>query len=83
LSKIQGTAGAITFESNGFFAVQTGRRRSVRFPAFTDPTGTRAMWDDFLFAIESGAETLYTLDMAQRDLRNVERLAPRRVTEPA
>lgn len=71
LSKIQGTAGAITFESNGFFAVQSGRRRVVRMPAFSDPTGTRAMWDDFLFAIESGNETLYTLDMAQRDLRNV------------
>ncbi|MEO5567610.1 MAG: Gfo/Idh/MocA family oxidoreductase [Gemmatimonadaceae bacterium] len=72
LSKIQGTKGAITFESNGFAAVQTGRRRSVRLPAFRDPTGTRAMWNDFLGALETGAETLYTLDMAQRDLRHVE-----------
>jgi hypothetical protein len=30
------------------------------------------MWLDFLRALRTGAETHYTLDMAQRDLRMVE-----------
>jgi hypothetical protein len=30
------------------------------------------MWLDFLGALRTGAETHYTLDMAQRDLRMVE-----------
>jgi predicted dehydrogenase len=72
LSKIQGTRGAITFESNGFAAVQTGRRGALRLPAFADPTGTLAMWNDFLRTLASGADPVYTLDMAQRDLRHVE-----------
>jgi UDP-N-acetylglucosamine 3-dehydrogenase len=76
LSKIQGTKGAITFESNGFLAVQTGRRRRVRLLGLADPTGTRAMWSDFLGALETGAETDYTLEMAQRDLRHVEEANP-------
>jgi hypothetical protein len=72
LSKIQGTAGAITFESNGFLAVQSGKRRRISMAGLLDPTGTRGMWNDFLRGLETGADTLYTLDMAQRDLRFVE-----------
>lgn len=72
LSKIQGTKGAITLESNGFAAAISGRRPAFHMPAFLDPAGTRAMWDDFLWSLETGAESRYTLDMAQRDLRHVE-----------
>ncbi len=71
-SKIQGTRGAVTFESNGFALVVTGSRRSISLPAFGDPTGGRAMWRDFLSVLESGAEPRYTLQMARRDLRYVE-----------
>jgi predicted dehydrogenase len=72
LSKVQGTHGAITFESNGLAMLATGPRLQVRLPALGDPTGRRAMWLDFLRALRTGAETRYTLDMAQRDLRMVE-----------
>lgn len=68
LSKIQGTRGAVTFESNGFLAVTTGRRPSLRLDAVSDPLGYRAMMEDFLGAIRTGAPTLFTLDHAQRDL---------------
>ena len=71
LSKIQGTKGAITFESNGFLVVQTGKRRLLRAPAFLDVTGTRTMWKDFLHALRTGSEAAYTLDMARRDIRHV------------
>jgi predicted dehydrogenase len=67
LSKIQGTRGAVTFESNGFLAVTTGRRPSLRL-MLRDALGYRAMMEDFLGAVRTGAPTLFTLDLAQRDL---------------
>jgi predicted dehydrogenase len=72
LSKVQGTLGAVTFESNGLAAVTTGRRRSVRIMAFRDPFGYRAMLRDFLRAIRCGDPPRFTLTMAQRDLRLLE-----------
>jgi hypothetical protein len=68
LSKVQGTLGAVTFESNGLAAVTTGRRRSVRLLAFRDPLGYRAMLTDFLSALRTGEAPRFTLGMAQRDL---------------
>ena len=68
LSKVQGTAGAVTFESNGFVVVTTGRRRSLRLPAFSDPLGYRAMFSDFLDALRVGRDPEFTLAMARRDL---------------
>ena len=72
LSKVQGTRGAVTFESNGLVVVTTGRRRSLRVPAFNDPLGYRAMLADFLWALRTGAPALFTLELAQRDLRLLE-----------
>ena len=72
LSKVQGTRGAVTFESNGLAALTTGRRLSLRVPAFRDPLGYRAMWDDFTTALRGGAPTFFTLDLAQRDLAMLE-----------
>ena len=72
LSKVQGTLGAVTFESNGLAAVTTGRRRSVRVFAFSDPLGYRAMLTDFLHALRTGGPPRFTLAMAQRDLRLLE-----------
>jgi predicted dehydrogenase len=71
-SKVQGTLGAVTFESNGLAAVTTGRRRSVRVLAFRDPFGYRTMLRDFLRAIRTGDPPAFTLAMAQRDLRLLE-----------
>ena len=68
LSKVQGTLGAVTFESNGFAAVTTGRRRSVCLLAFRDPLGYRAMLTNFLSALRTGEAPQFTLGMAQRDL---------------
>jgi predicted dehydrogenase len=68
LSKVQGTRGAVTFESNGLAVVTTGRRRSLTLPALHDPLGYRAMLDDFLWAVQSGAPPWFTLEMAKRDL---------------
>ena len=72
LSKVQGTLGAVTFESNGLAAVTSGRRRSLKVMAFGDPLGYHAMHVDFLRALHTGAAPRFTLAMAQRDLRLLE-----------
>jgi predicted dehydrogenase len=72
LSKVQGTHGAVTFESNGFAMVTTGRRRSLSIPVFADPLGYRAMLGDFLRAVRIGVQPMFTAEMAKRDLQLVE-----------
>ena len=72
LSKVQGTLGAVTFESNGLVAVISGRRRSLAVMAFDDPLGYRGMFTDFLNAIRTGETSRFTLEMAQRDLALLE-----------
>ena len=72
LSKVQGTLGAVTFESNGLAAVTSGPSRSIRLFAHRDPLGYRAMLVDFLQALRTGEPPRFTLAMAQRDLRLLE-----------
>jgi predicted dehydrogenase len=72
LSKVQGTLGAVTFESNGLCAVVTGRRRLVWAPVRGDPLGYAAMLADFLTAVRTGRPERFTLEAAQRDLAMLE-----------
>ncbi len=67
-SRVQGTRGTITFESNGFASLSTGARRRMRLH-LRDTIGYRTMHEDFLGVIRNGGEPLYTLDRAQQDLR--------------
>jgi len=71
LSKVQGTRGSITFESNGFVSATSGTRPRIR-AHFRDPLGYRAMHAAFLHALRHGEEPYYTLDMATQDLRWLE-----------
>jgi predicted dehydrogenase len=73
LSKVQGTSGAVTFESNGLAAVTSGRRPSLKVMAVGDPLGYRAMHVDFLRALRTGDAPRFTLALAQRDLHLLER----------
>lgn len=70
-SKVQGTRGTVTFESNGFASFTSGAKRGVRLHA-RDPLGYRAMMVDFLGAVRSGKPAFYTLDKAGRDLELLE-----------
>jgi len=72
LSKVQGTEGAVTFESNGFAAFTSGRRRSITLPLFRDVLGYRAMLRDFISSLRTGAVPRFTLEMAAQDLRLLE-----------
>ncbi|HJR67030.1 MAG TPA: Gfo/Idh/MocA family oxidoreductase [Gemmatimonadaceae bacterium] len=72
LSRIYGTEGSITFESNGLFALALGKRPALRFPGVRDLTGSRAMFRDFLGALREGRPPEFTLALARRDLELVE-----------
>ncbi|HYT83981.1 MAG TPA: Gfo/Idh/MocA family oxidoreductase [Gemmatimonadales bacterium] len=68
LSKIYGTEGSITFESNGLFALVTGRRTRLRFPGVRDLMGYRAMLRHFIACIRERREPEVSLAVARREL---------------
>lgn len=72
LSRIYGTEGSITFESNGLFALALGRRTRLQFPGVRDLTGARAMFRDFLGALRDGRAPEFTVALARRDLELIE-----------
>jgi predicted dehydrogenase len=72
LSKIYGTRGTITFESNGLWIFVHGTRTRFHVPGLRDLAGYRAMWTDFVRAWTAGADAAFTLDHARRDLELVE-----------
>lgn len=69
---MQGTHGAVSFESNGLAYVQTGRKRNLWIPLAGDPLGYRAMMLDFLQAIRNATPSRCTLKMARSDLTLLE-----------
>lgn len=71
LSKVQGTRGSVTFESNGFAWVTTGRRPSAR-ASLRDTLGYDAMLRDFLHALNAGDAPQFSLELARRDLELLE-----------
>ena len=71
LSKIYGTEGNITFESNGLFALVTGRRTRLRFPGIRDLMGYRAMMRHFVECVRERCEPEMSLGAARRDLELV------------
>lgn len=72
LSRISGTTGSITFETNGLFVAVTGRHHRFIIPSLTDIAGYRGMWRDFLRALRTDGKPDMTLDLAERDLKLVE-----------
>lgn len=73
LSKVFGTRGSVTFESNGLFVMlRSPSRTRVSFPGLSDISGFRAMFADFLAAIREDREAQYDMARARRDLELVE-----------
>lgn len=76
LSHLHGSAGSVTFESNGGFVALRGERgRRLWLADPRDPGGERAMWRDLLQALRLDRQARYELDDAARDLAVVERIA--------
>ncbi len=72
LSRISGTQGSITFETNGLFVAVHGRNRRLSIPNLRDVAGYRGMWKDFLGALRSSKEPALSFEIAERDLKLVE-----------
>lgn len=72
ISRIFGTDGTLRFETNGVAALLTGRRTRAYLPDLTDLGGYRAMFKDFLVAIERNTPPRYNLALARRDLGLIE-----------
>lgn len=74
LSKIYGREGSITFESNGVFLVVHGKRKRIMFPGFRDIAGYQGMFRDFIDSIRTDSAPQFTLDLAEQDLRLIEKI---------
>jgi predicted dehydrogenase len=72
VSRVYGTEGVIRFETNGVFAIVSGRRNRFLLPGLRDLAGYRAMTIDFMTAIEENRAPKYDLTLARRDLQLVE-----------
>ncbi|HYC31129.1 MAG TPA: Gfo/Idh/MocA family oxidoreductase [Gemmatimonadales bacterium] len=72
ISRIFGTKGTVTFESNGLIVIQTGKRFRVSFPGLRDINGYAGMFRDFFDAIRTGREPVLTLARARQGLEIVE-----------
>jgi len=72
LSRIAGTRGSVTFESNGVFAFVRGRRTRFLVPGLRDIGGFRAMFADFFAVLRTGCAPRMTLERARTDLALVE-----------
>ena len=72
ISRIYGTKGSITFESNGVFIFVRGKKWKFILPGFSDIGGKKSMFHDFFEALRKGEEPMFNLALAKRDLTYVE-----------
>ena len=72
ISRIYGTKGSVTFESNGLFVFVRGRRWSFSFANFSKITGFKPMYQDFIQAIRREKPAQFTWQDAVRDMQMIE-----------
>lgn len=72
ISRIYGTEGSITFESNGVFMFIRGKKWKFILPGFADIGGSKGMFHDFFNAMRTGEEPGFNFAMAKHDLELVE-----------
>lgn len=73
LSKIFGTEGSITFETNGVFIFVRGKKISLKFP-LANITGFDTMLKDFVAALKEGNPPDLTWNMVVKDLEIIEKV---------
>jgi UDP-N-acetylglucosamine 3-dehydrogenase len=74
LSKIYGTEGSITFESNGIFIFVRGKKTRVNFPQLSKITGGVLMLTDFVQAIANGTPPEFNWHLAYKDMVSIEKV---------
>jgi len=78
LSRIHGTRGTVTFESNGLFALVTGPQRRLHLGG-RDIAGYRSMFRDFIGSLRTGREPRFDLQRARRDHQLLEAVGAHRL----
>jgi predicted dehydrogenase len=73
ISRIFGTAGSITFETNGLFVIVSGKRKRVILPGLSDISGYGAMLRDFVQGLTTNREPSFTTELARQDMLLLER----------
>ena len=74
ISRIYGTEGSITFESNGLFIWVRGRKKRLIFPGIKNISGSRPMFNDFMSALRNGEAPEFDWRMAKKDLSAIEKI---------
>lgn len=74
ISKIYGTEGSITFESNGIFIFVRGRKKKLIFPGLKDIAGYKGMFEDFFQSIRKEKEPRFTFNLAKNDIKTIEKI---------
>ncbi len=74
ISKIYGTEGSITFESNGIFIIVRGREKKFIFPGLKDIAGYKGMFEDFFQSIREEKEPDFTFSLAKKDIVTIEKI---------
>ncbi|MEP7109856.1 MAG: Gfo/Idh/MocA family oxidoreductase [Ferruginibacter sp.] len=72
LSRIYGSRGSITFESNGLFIFIRGDKWKLIFPGMSNIGGTKLMFRDFFEALRNGEEAQFSFAMAKSDVMWIE-----------
>lgn len=72
ISRIYGTEGSITFETNGIFIWIRGKKKKLKFPGLTNITGQKLMLRDFISALRAGRAPQFDWKMAKEDLCLIE-----------
>ena len=74
ISRIYGTRGSITFESNGLFILVKGAKKRLILSGLRDVSGYKAMFQDFFNSLNLGLEPKFTLSDAKKDLMFIEQI---------
>lgn len=74
ISRIFGTEGTLTFESNGLFVFLQGRKTRLWLPGFRDIAGYRSMLEDFISCLRDDREPEMTLGDARKDMERIQRI---------
>jgi predicted dehydrogenase len=73
-SRIYGTEGSISFETNGIYIFVRGKKIRLYFPKILDIAGYKAMFKDFIKAIRTETPPSFTWQMAKQDLVFIENI---------
>jgi predicted dehydrogenase len=71
-SRVFGSKGSITFESNGLYIFVRGEKWRLTFPGISDIGGSKGMLADFIDALRAGEDAAFNLQMARRDVQLIE-----------